>query len=181
MAYVRTYPQTTSGLILSCSGAFGIEASDRMTKNIAARLSDADNAAMRSWDDSLEAGVDEKRVRLAQRRIRQVAFTYDRANHQRLIDEIVNTSPFFIQVGNRLFADVFIHHDYQIMNHLKAYPSAVLVLDGKQDVLGIETTQLVVASFSNARLVLIDQCGHYPWIDNPTPYFDQIESFLNRK
>lgn len=181
MAYVRTYPKTTSGLILSCSGAFGMETSDRMAKNISARLSDANKAAMKRWDDSLEADVDEKRVMLAQRRIRQVAFTYDRTNHQRLINEIVNTSPFFIQVGNRMFADAFVHHDYQVMSHLKDYPSPVLVLDGKQDVLGIETTQLIVSSFSNAQLVLIDQCGHYPWIDNPEPYFSQIESFLSKK
>lgn len=181
MAYVRTYPRTTNGLILSCSGAFGLEASDRMAKNITARLSEADKAAMKRWDDSLEADVDQNRVMLAQRRIRQVAFTYDRANHQRLINEIVNTSPFFIQVGNRMFADAFVLHDYQVLSHLKDYPSPVLVLDGKQDVLGIETIQLIVSSFSNAQLVLIDQCGHYPWIDNPVPYFNQIESFLRKK
>ena len=181
MAYVKTYPKTTSGLILSCSGAFGMETSDRMARNITARLLDTDKAAMKRWDDSLEAGVDENKVMLAQRRIRQVAFTYDRANHQRLINEIVNTSPFFIQVGNRMFADVFLTHDYQIMNHLKGYSAPVLVLDGKQDVLGIETTQFIVSSFSNAHLVLIDQCGHYPWIDNPAPYFTQIETFLRHK
>ena len=179
MAYVKTYPKTTSGLILSCSGALSTETNNRLLKNIADRLSDADKAAIKQWDDSLEAGVDEKRVLLAQRRIRQVAYTYDRANHQRLINEIVNTSPFFIQVGNRMFADAWLLHDYQVMSHLKNYPSPVLVLDGKQDVMGIETAQFITSSFSTARLVLIDECGHYPWIDNPKPYFRAIDSFIS--
>jgi proline iminopeptidase len=181
MAYVRTYPKTTSGLILSCSGAFSMEANDRLAKNIAARLTDADKAAMKRWDDSLEAGVDDNKVLLAQRRIRQVAFTYDRANHQRVVNEVVNTSPFFIQVGNRMFADAWLLHDYQVMSHLKDYASPVLVLEGKQDVMSIETAQAITASFSTAHLVLIDRCGHYPWIDNPEPYFSQIESFLGKK
>lgn len=180
MAYVRTYPNTTRGLILSRSGALSREANDRLTKNIAARLSVSDKAAIKRWDDSLEAGVDENKVLLAQRRIRQVAFTYDRANHQRVIAEVVNTSPFFIQVGNRMFADAWLLHDYQVMSHLKDYAAPVLVLAGKQDVLGIETAQSITASFTTARLVVIDRCGHYPWIDNPAPYFGQIESFLRR-
>ncbi|RZK35313.1 MAG: hypothetical protein EOO61_12115 [Hymenobacter sp.] len=158
-----------------------MEANDRLAKNIAARLSDADKAAMKRWDDSLEAGVDDNKVLLAQRRIRQVAFTYDRANHQRVVNEVVNTSPFFIQVGNRMFADAWLLHDYQVMSHLKDYASPVLVLEGKQDVMSIETAQTITASFSTAHLVLIDRCGHYPWIDNPEPYFAQIESFLDKK
>ena len=118
---------------------------------------------------------------LAQRRIRQVVFTSDRANHQRLINEVVNTSPFFTQVGNRMFADAWLLHNYQVMKHLKDYPSPVLVVEGKQDVMSEETAQLIASSFSTAQLALIDQCGHYPWIDNPQPYFDRIESFLRKK
>lgn len=181
MAYVEKYPTTTSGLILSCSGAFGKEPNNRLMKNIDERLLPSDKAAINAWYDSLEAGIDEKRVALEQRRIRQIAFSYSRNNHQRIVNEIVNTSPFFIQVGNRMFADVWIHHDYTVMSHLKTYPSPVLVLEGRQDVMSVETAQLIQSCFTKAQLTIIEQCGHYPWVDNPTPYFAQIKSFLKVK
>ena len=91
-----------------------------------------------------------------------MAFTYDRANHQRVINEVFTTSPFFIRVGNRMFADAWLLYDYQVTHHLIDYASPVLVLEGKQDVMSVETAQYVTSSFSTAHLVLIDRSGHYP-------------------
>jgi proline iminopeptidase len=180
MAYVEKYPQTTSGLILSCSSAFGKEPNDRLMKNLDARLLPSDKAAMNGWYDSVSTGHSDKRIMLEQRRIRQVAFTYDRANHQRLIDEVVNTSPFNPEVGNRMFADAWVLHEYPVMNNLKKYPSPVLVLEGRQDIMSVETAQFIQSCFSNAQLQIIEQCGHYPWIDNPEPYFQEIKLFLSK-
>ena len=175
MAYVEKYPNTTNGLILSCSSALGKEPNERLLKNIEARLLPSDKAAIDAWSDSSSVGVSEKRIAL-QRRLRQVAFTYNRANSQRLIREVVNTSPSYSQVGNRMFGDVWIHHDYPLMKQLKKYPSAVLVLEGKQDVMSVETAQLIQSCFSNAQLSIIDQCGHYPGLIT-LPYF---KSFLKQ-
>ena len=180
MAYAETFPHATHGLILSCASAFGKEPNERLMRNLDARLLLSDKAAITSWNDSLDAGVDEKRVMVEQRRIRQVAFTYNRANHQRLVNEVVNTSPFFSQVGNRMFADVFIQNDYSVMNRLKTYPAPVLVLEGRQDIMSVETAKYIQSCFSNAQLAIIEQCGHYPWIDNPIPYFTQIKTFLEQ-
>ncbi|MES2731186.1 MAG: alpha/beta fold hydrolase [Bacteroidota bacterium] len=180
MSYVEKYPHTTSGLILSCSSAFGKEPNDRFMKNLDARLLPADKAAINGWYDSVSVGMSDKRIMLEQRRIRQVAFTYDRANHQRLIDEVVNTSPFNPEVGNRMFADAWVLHEYPVMKNLKKYPSPVLVLEGRQDIMSVETSQFIQSCFSNAQLVIIEQCGHYPWIDNPKPYFQEIKLFLSK-
>lgn len=53
-----------------------------------------------------------------------------------------------------------------------------MVLQGKNDIISIETAQEIAEVFSNSKLVLIDNCGHYGWLDANEIYFKSIKEFL---
>lgn len=41
-----------------------------------------------------------------------------------------------------------------------------------------EEIHSVVHQYGNIAQVWIEQCSHYPWLDNPMPYFEAIQGFL---
>ena len=55
----------------------------------------------------------------------------------------------------------------------------VLVLQGKNDIISVETAQEIATTFPHSKLILIENCGHYGWLDANELYFNSINKFLN--
>ncbi|GGM49484.1 alpha/beta fold hydrolase [Microbacterium saperdae] len=56
-----------------------------------------------------------------------------------------------------------------------------LVLGGADDILsGVETVR-AFATALRAELLLIDDCGHYPWIERPEPFRFELERWLTSR
>ncbi|MEE1941941.1 alpha/beta hydrolase [Streptomyces sp. TRM 70361] len=66
---------------------------------------------------------------------------------------------------------------------LAGRPAAVkaptLVLGGAQDCLtGVRPVKALARLFPNGDVVLIDQCGHYPWVERPAEFRRAADTFL---
>ncbi len=55
----------------------------------------------------------------------------------------------------------------------------VLVISGDRDAAaGVEGGKAVAHLFGNARHVILEGCGHYPWVDDPDAFVGAVEDFL---
>jgi pimeloyl-ACP methyl ester carboxylesterase len=62
---------------------------------------------------------------------------------------------------------------------LLGVPSPVLVIAGALDGgSGVPGAEAVAASFANAKVVVLDGCGHYPWVDSPAEFASLVHRFL---
>jgi proline iminopeptidase len=52
-----------------------------------------------------------------------------------------------------------------------------LVIQGVQD--PIATAEIVRDAVPGSRLVLIDECGHFPWIEQPEKFYPLVNAFLD--
>ncbi len=52
-----------------------------------------------------------------------------------------------------------------------------LITHGRQDPIPVESSQAAAAALQ-ARLVILEDCGHVPYVEQPTPLFQAVESFL---
>lgn len=65
---------------------------------------------------------------------------------------------------------------------LKALPHQVLLIHGKDDeVIPLESSQTLESLIPNARLVVIDKCGHWVQIEHTEAFVSELVSFLNLK
>lgn len=67
---------------------------------------------------------------------------------------------------------------YDTKEVLKGFDKPVLILHGEQDVVGTGIAETAHEIFPDSKLVILERCKHYGWLDRPEKYFDEIENFL---
>ena len=61
---------------------------------------------------------------------------------------------------------------------LDAVKAPALITHGRQDPIPFESSQAAAAAL-HARLVILEDCGHVPYVEQPTQLFPAIEAFLS--
>ena len=71
--------------------------------------------------------------------------------------------------------------DYDLLTDrdFKRISTPMLIVHGKQDPIPVSSSE-ACASALHASLVVIDQCGHVPYVEQPDALFAAIEDFLGR-
>jgi proline iminopeptidase len=60
---------------------------------------------------------------------------------------------------------------------LDSVHAPVLITHGRQDPIPLESSQAAAAAL-HARLVILEDCGHVPYVEQPTQLFRAVEAFL---
>jgi pimeloyl-ACP methyl ester carboxylesterase len=63
---------------------------------------------------------------------------------------------------------------------MSAVHAPVLVVAGAQDALGIAPMRAVADLFPAGELVVLQGCGHFPWVERPAEFRQTAEDFLTR-
>ena len=80
-------------------------------------------------------------------------------------------------INSLVFADLDSLH-FDLKQQFKSFEAPVLVLQGEKDIISVDTAKSIAGSFSNARLVLMPNCAHYGWLDQPQLYYNALFAFL---
>lgn len=56
-----------------------------------------------------------------------------------------------------------------------AYPT--LYIRGRQDIIPAHIVAQYAGAFPTSQTVNIEQCGHYPWLDQPEEFVKAVEGF----
>jgi proline iminopeptidase len=67
--------------------------------------------------------------------------------------------------------------DYDLIPRLGDIHCPTLIVHGRDDPIPVESS-IEGAKAMNARLVLLDDCGHVPYVEQPTALFAAVEEFL---
>lgn len=69
--------------------------------------------------------------------------------------------------------------DYDLRNALGTVRCPTLVIHGRQDPIPLASSEAVTQALPNARLVVIDESGHVPYVEAPDVLFAAIRRFLD--
>lgn len=77
----------------------------------------------------------------------------------------------------RAFFSVEPPHD--LPARLRAVSAPVLVVAGAQDCLtGLAPVRALARLFPAGHIVVLELCGHYPWVEQPVAFRDALDPFL---
>ena len=117
------------------------------------------------------------RVRAFNRAIYQYDVQTDAA--RRIIDGIFATTEFNAQRNNYFIMRELLRYDVQQRLHEISLPA--LIVGGKYDVhVSPEWSRIMAEKMPNARLIMMEGSGHFPWLDEPDLFFDTLRTFLRQ-
>lgn len=104
-------------------------------------------------------------------------YNRDRAEHLN-----VRMSPSAFLNGQRVFAclqDSIFSKPYDLMPVLQNLKIPTLVISSDTDVMPSFTAQHIASNIKDSRYVLMTHCGHFPFVEDPQPYFQIVKDFLS--
>lgn len=172
MMYAREHPDRIRALALIDSGGPTLSAVPKFNTNLEARFSEEEKARIKEWSDPDRRKANHKRAVLEITKAKAAAYFADRTKAPLLTDlmneESFNDAVFWGVVMQMMTLD--------LRAGLEKVKAPVLVIHGKQDPL--ESAAEVHATFPGSQLVLIENAGHFPWLEKPAEVYGPLQSFL---
>ena len=171
--YATVYPNSINKLVLSSSG--GIDLTLLKTPNLIERnLSKAEKDSLDYWNDKIEKGDTSHAARLGRGRAMAPAYVYD----QKYVPIIAEGLTQGNSTINGLLWDDMQKINFDCAAKLKFFKNPVLIIQGKQDVISNQIGELAQKTLPNSKLILLENCRHYGWLDAKEKYFGEINSFF---
>jgi proline iminopeptidase len=172
MLYASAHPDRVRALILISSGGPTLTFVDPSNKNLAARTTEEDKAKVLEW--TFKAAEQPKKAMLEITRARTPSYFADRAKAKHLMDSLTEDS-FELRVFQPLMNDLT-KIGYDLREPLKKLKAPVLILHGRQD--PIVTVDDTKAAIPSAKVVWLENAGHFPWEEQPEAFFKAMDGFL---
>lgn len=82
-------------------------------------------------------------------------------------------------VTDRLNRQTWMSPDYDLLRQLKQLSAPMLVLHGEHDLIPESVAHEIAASSANARMVVLEGCGHFAFAERPDHVADVVNEFLS--
>lgn len=72
----------------------------------------------------------------------------------------------------------YLIHPFDLTSGLEKLKCKTLVIHGDTDPIPVQTAENIHKRISGSRLIVLEKCGHFPYVESPESYFSHINSFL---
>lgn len=173
--YASKHPQRIEKLIFSASGGVNLGFTNYAGERLNANLSPLQIDSLNYYQNKISKGDASVQTRNLRAKYLANAYVYDKSKAPIIANRLTQTN---YQINQLVFDDLR-KISYDCSKSFKGFTAKVLVLQGKNDIISTATAQEIAAAFPNSKLVLLDHCGHYGWLDAPDIYFKSIADFLH--
>ncbi len=170
--YATKYPKRIKGLILSASGGVDLELFNEL--DIQGKLTEEQRDSLGYWNQKIAEGDTSYHARLQRGKFLAPAYLYDDSHVPKIAIRLTQGNN---TLNGLVFQDMF-KMPFDCKPLLKKFKKPVLIIQGKQDIIPVSISELAHGIFPNSRLVILDQCAHYPWLEKKTAYLAAIHTFL---
>ncbi|MEM7487450.1 MAG: alpha/beta fold hydrolase [Bacteroidota bacterium] len=172
--YVSKFPENTLGLILSSSG--GVDLELLSTLDISSKLTKSQQDSLAFWNTKISNGQTAYTTLLERGKILAHAYLHKKDHLQSIAHRLTqadwNINSLVIQNMRKI--------NFNCSDRLKSYSRPVLIIQGENDIIPITISEKAHSIFKDSRLVLLANCGHYGWLEQPTLYLSNIKAYLDK-
>ena len=108
-------------------------------------------------------------------------YCYDPKNSSKLT---LNMSEKSAQNGQKVMALMSqtssIKPDSNLLSLLKKSHVPTLLVHGEEDIVPLWTAEEIKTTIPNAKIAILKQCGHFPYIEQPKLLFNKLQDFLSQ-
>ncbi|HEY0866717.1 MAG TPA: alpha/beta fold hydrolase [Fimbriimonas sp.] len=81
-------------------------------------------------------------------------------------------------IEERLFAETFSRHDFDMSGRLTGIRAPALVVHGDHDFVPVDCARRIAAAIPGARIVVLPECGHFAFVEQPEETHREVSRFL---
>jgi proline iminopeptidase len=178
--YASKFPSSIKGLVLVDSGGASSAFAKAFRDNMKARMSVDDLSAQQYWSRSDVVSKDPMRAAIEGMRAILPSQFYDRTKVHEAIAFLKAGKEHYNPDAGEYLVPAYNEGASARIEALRKLDIPALILHGRQDPLpesvALENQQLLKGS----RLVWLDRCGHWPWIEQPAALEKALFEFLFR-
>ncbi len=172
--YAANYPESISKMIFSASGGIDLGLRNYVASKINQNLSKTEQDSLAYYNAKIERGDTSKTTRLGRGRALAPAYLY----HKKYIPILAERLTQGNAIINQLVWEDLERIKFNCKEKLKNFTAPVLIIQGKQDIISAETAAIAHQILPNSKVLFLDNCGHYGWLDAKENYFKAIQDFL---
>lgn len=172
--YATQHPEHIEKIILSSSGGIDLDLLNYVQESINLKLSKIELDSISYWNKKIADGDTDHFAKLRKGINLAHAYVIDKKFIPIIGERLTQGN----QTINLLMWTNMQNINFNCFNDLKTFTKPVLIIQGKQDIIKPETAERAHQAFRNSKVVFMEHCIHYGWLDNEEVYFNEINSFL---
>lgn len=173
--YAVKYPVSIKAMILSSTGGIDMSLLKYFSANLNMRLSQDERDSLRYWSDRINNGDTTARAKLNRGRFLAPAYLYDKQYVPKLAKRLAFGGN--MQINGLVFKDMY-KIKFDCRDKLKNFAKPVLIIQGRQDIVGDGVAYEAHSALSNSKLIFINQACHYSWWEQSGEYKSEVEKFI---
>jgi len=167
LVYAIRYPKRIASLILMNSGPIRYASAAIEMDNVMKRLTEQER-------DAFHNAPHDDFGRMLE--IILPGYFFDRAKIREVAPQLT-PEKYHAEAARLLNTDI-IPPDSDYRPALKGFSRPVLVIAGREDPLDATVQNEIHSAFENSTLHLVENCGHFPWIEQPDEFYRSVRKFL---
>ena len=174
--YATFYPEHIKGMILSSSGGIDLGLLNNVGNNINSKLTKKELDEVKYWGEKIDNGDTSHYAKLQRGKALANAYVYNKKNIPAIAERLTQSKPL---ITDLVWEDLQ-RIKFDCSEKLSSFDKPVLIIQGKQDIVPESIAKKEQQVLKNSKLVLLDKCVHYGWLDRPDEYFNNINKFIQK-
>jgi proline iminopeptidase len=174
--YAYTYPKSIEKLVFSNSGGLNLEFLGYVGQRIEKNLSASERDSLQYYNRLL-TNEPTNNYYLRRRAMHlSSAYLFQKEFIPTIAERLLQAN---LSINQLIYSDLQ-KHKFNYVGKFSGFKKPVLIFQGLNDIISIETAKLIHKSFSKSTLIELERCGHYPWLDRPDRFWKELTTFLKR-
>lgn len=173
--YATQYPEHIEKIVLSSSGGIDLDLLNYVQGQINSKLSKSDLDSVNYWTKKINEGDNGHYAKLERGKHLAPAYVIDKKYIPIIAERLTQLNS---AINQLIWADLT-KINFNCKTKLKLFSNPVLIIQGKQDIIKAETAEKAHHALPNSKVVYMDHCIHYGWLDNEEVYFQEINKFFS--
>lgn len=175
--YASKHPETIDKLIFSSSGGVNLKFMNYVQERLNNNLTATERDSLNFYQRKREAGDNSQKTIEKRAQFLAKAYVFDKSKSNAIAQRMTTTN---YTINSLVFQNLQ-KIQFDCSNSFYNFKQPVLILQGKNDIISVETAQEIAKAFPNSKLILMEKCGHYGWLDANELYYNSINKFLNNQ
>lgn len=171
-AYAAKYPQRICGMIQSHSG--GMDLQLRNYPGLRDRLNRSQRDELNRLVQKINFGDTLRETRFQRANLMAIAYLHDTSRTSEVAERLMTVDR---NINAQVWSD-FNLINFDVSEEMKHFEKPVLILNGLDEIVHKNMAIHADSILPNSRLVLMENCGHYGWLERPEIYLKEVKEFL---